>query len=331
MPTEKDIEQAGYFANRVAKRDKHLRKRARKSDTDCYRVYDRDIPEVPLSLDRYGEAAVLYLYERPYDKPEAEEAAWLELMADAAASSLAIPRGSIAVKTRKRLGLDAQYERADTARADASRADAGTARERVVRENGLSFLVNLDDYIDTGLFMDHRPARELVCGMASGKRVLNLYCYTGSFSVYALAGGAEKVVGVDLSNTYLAWAERNVALNGLGRGYRGVRADVQAFLAGEPARGSTYDIIVLDPPTFSNSKKMEGFLDVARHWPALVESCMAALAPGGTILFSTNARALRMDPSLVPRLAVEDISEKTIPEDFRGHPHRTWLLSRADD
>ena len=322
MPTEKDIEQAGYFANRVAKRDKHLRKRARKSDTDCYRVYDRDIPEVPLSLDRYGEAAVLYLYERPYDKPEGEETAWLELMAGAAASSLALPRDAISIKTRRRLGLESQYERAEA---------AGTARERVVRENGLSFLVNLDDYIDTGLFMDHRPARELVCGMASGKRVLNLYCYTGSFSVYALAGGAEEVVGVDLSNTYLAWAERNVALNGLGRGYRGVRADVQSFLAGEPARGSAYDIIVLDPPTFSNSKKMEGFLDVARHWPALVESCMAALAPGGTILFSTNARALRMDQSLVPRLVVEDISEKTIPEDFRGHPHRTWLLSRADD
>lgn len=321
MPTEKDLEQAGYFANRVAKRDKHLRKWARKSDTDCYRVYDRDIPEVPLSLDRYGDAAVMYLYERPYDKPEAEETAWLELMAGAAASSLSLPRDSIAVKTRKRLGLEAQYERADV---------SGTARERVVRENGLSFLVNLDDYIDTGLFMDHRPARELICGMSLGKRVLNLFCYTGSFSVYALAGGAEEVVGVDLSNTYLAWAERNVALNGLGRGYRGVRADVQAFLAGEPARGSRYDIIILDPPTFSNSKKMEGFLDVARHWPALVESCLAALAPGGTILFSTNARALRMDPSLVPRLAVEDISEKTIPEDFRGHPHRTWLLSSAD-
>ena len=322
MPTEKDLEQAGFFENRIAKRDKHLRKWARKSDTGCYRVYDRDIPEIPLSLDRYGDAAVLYLYERPYEKPEAEESAWLELMAGAAAASLSISRDSIAVKTRRRLGLEDQYERAD-------KGGAGNARERVVRENGLSFIVNLDDYIDTGLFMDHRPARALIRGMSRGKRVLNLFCYTGSFSVYALAGGAAEVVGVDLSNTYLAWAERNIALNHLEPGYRGVRADVLAFLAGEPGRGAFYDLIVLDPPTFSNSKKMEGFLDVSRHWPRLVEACLSALAPGGSILFSSNARSLRLDPSLVPLASIEDISEKSIPEDFRGHPHRTWLISHA--
>jgi 23S rRNA G2069 N7-methylase RlmK/C1962 C5-methylase RlmI len=322
MPTEKDLEQSLFFANRVVKRDRHLRKWARKTGTDCYRVYDRDIPEVPLSLDRYGDAAVLYLYERPYDKPDDEEAAWLELMAGAAASSLKIARSALIIKTRRRLGLDDQYERTE--------ADAQVARQRVVRENGLSFIVNINDYIDTGLFMDHRPAREIISGMASGKRVLNLFCYTGSFSVYALAGGATHVVGVDLSNTYLAWAERNIELNDLGlERYRGVRADVSAFLATEATRGARYDLIVLDPPTFSNSKKMESFLDVARHWPELVRACLAVLDPGGTVLFSTNARSLRLDADALPEAKIVDISEKTIPEDFRGHPHRTWLISPA--
>ncbi len=334
MPTEKELEQSLFFANRVAKRDKHLRKWARKSGTDCYRVYDRDIPEVPLSLDRYGDAAVLYLYERPYDKPDDEEAAWLELMAGVAASSLNIARTSLIVKTRRRLGVEDQYERTD---ADTQATGTGSgearkhaARQRVVRENGLSFIVNIDDYIDTGLFMDHRPAREMVNGMASGKRTLNLFCYTGSFSVYALAGGATHVVGVDLSNTYLAWAERNIELNDLGlERYRGVRADVSAFLAGEAARGARYDLIVLDPPTFSNSKKMDGFLDIARHWPELVKACLAVLDPGGTVLFSTNARSLKLDSALLPEAKILDISEKTVPEDFRGHPHRTWLISHA--
>ena len=148
MPTEKELEQSLFFANRVAKRDKHLRKWARKSGTDCYRVYDRDIPEVPLSLDRYGDAAVLYLYERPYDKPDDEEAAWLELMAGVAASSLNIARTSLIVKTRRRLGVEDQYERTD---ADTQATGTGSgearkhaARQRVVRENGLSFIVNIE-------------------------------------------------------------------------------------------------------------------------------------------------------------------------------------------
>lgn len=326
MPTDKDLEQSRFFANRVIKRDRHLGKKARKSDSDCYRVYDRDIPEVPLSLDRYGSSAVLYLHERPYQKPEAEEAEWLELMAGAAAGALGLDRPALAVKTRRRLGPEAQYERSEGNGPDGPKP----GRQLRVRENGLVFLVNIHDYIDTGLFMDHRPARELIRGMAGGKRVLNLFCYTGSFSVYALAGGASSVVGVDLSNTYLDWAARNVAQNGFENGpYRGVRADVSAFLAEEAARGNEYDLIVLDPPTFSNSKKMDGYLDTARHWPALVRACLALLSRDGTILFSTNARSIKLDSALVPEGAFKDISGRTIPEDFRGSPHRTWLVTRS--
>jgi 23S rRNA (cytosine1962-C5)-methyltransferase len=325
MPSEKDLEQGRFFSNRVAKRDKHLGKFARRTGSDCYRVYDRDIPEIPLALDRYGAAAVLQLFERPYDKPESEEAAWLELMADASAAALGMDRKHIHIKTRKRLGIDEQY-----GVVDAERHDQHGTTETVVRELGLSFMVNLVDYIDTGLFMDHRPARALVRSISAGKRVLNLFCYTGSFSVYALAGDASLVVGVDLSKTYLAWADRNIALNGfdLAR-YRGVRSDVSTFLAESAAAGARYDIIVLDPPTFSNSKKMVGFLDISRHWTDLVRSCLSVLDPLGVILFSSNARSLRVDPGLVPDAAVLEISDLTIPEDFRGHPHRSWLITHG--
>lgn len=325
MLSDKDQEQARFFQNRVAKRDRHLARMARRLDCDCWRIYDRDIPEVPLSLDRYGDAAVLYLYQRPYDKPDAEEAAWLGLMADAAATALGLDRSSIFIKTRKRLGLDEQYGREG---AHPAIGPAPThAAEFVVREQGLSFLVNLADYIDTGLFMDHRPARAMIRDMAAGRRVLNLFCYTGSFSVYALAGGAATVVGVDLSNTYLAWAERNIALNGLDASrYRGVRADVSVFLAAEATAGARYDIIVLDPPTFSNSKKMDGFLDIARHWRDMVDACLSVLDPQGILFFSSNARTLRLDPDSIPMARVEDISARTVPEDYRGHPHRSWLV-----
>ncbi|MBN2874162.1 MAG: class I SAM-dependent methyltransferase [Spirochaetales bacterium] len=332
MPSEKDLEQARFFCNRVAKRDRHLGKLARRANSDCYRVYDRDIPEVPLSVDRYGSAAVLYLYERPYEKPEDEERLWLGLMVEAAAAALCIDAASVRVKTRRKLGVDEQYERV---RADEKAGIEGTRASRssespgfVVRENGLSFMVNLDEYIDTGLFLDHQKARSIVRGMAAGVRVLNLFCYTGSFSVYALAGGASAVVGVDLSRTYLAWAEKNVSINGFDDGrYRGVRADVSVYLADAASRGERFDIVVLDPPTFSNSSKMAGFLDVVRQWPLLVSDAMAVLAPEGTLLFSTNAKSLRMDTALLPGARVRDISDQTIPEGYHGHPHRTWLIS----
>jgi 23S rRNA (cytosine1962-C5)-methyltransferase len=324
MPSDKELEQERFFSNRIAKRDRHLGRIARKSGSDCYRVYDRDIPEVPLALDRYGDSAVLQLFERPYDKPESEERAWLDLMAQASAGALRIPRGNIHIKTRRRLGIDEQYSAGEGMAGGIP--DGGT----IVHEHGLSFVVNLDAYIDTGLFMDHRLARAMVREVSSGKRVLNLFCYTGSFSVYALAGGAVGVVGVDLSNTYLAWAEKNIAANQLDASkYRGVRADVSVFLADAAVAGELYDVIVLDPPTFSNSKKMADFLDVVRQWPDLVQACLSVLAPDGVILFSSNARSLRVDPALVPGASILEISGKTIPEDYRGHPHRSWLVTHS--
>ncbi|HAP43928.1 MAG: hypothetical protein A2087_11775 [Spirochaetes bacterium GWD1_61_31] len=320
MASDKDRQQRDYLLNRLVKRDRHLAKWAKRTDSDCYRVYDRDIPEIPLVVERYGDAALVALFERPYDKPDDEEAAWLLEMKAAVAEALHLEPDAIYLKTRRRLAADEQYER----------KCEGPGRLRTVREQGLSFLVNLDEYLDTGLFMDHRPLRQMLRHDAVGRNVLNLYCYTGSFSVYALAGDASRVCAVDLSNTYLAWADENIRLNGLDSSrYQSVRGDVQDYLISAAVRSERFDYIILDPPTFSNSKKMAGFLDVNRHWPQLVQQSAALLAPGGVLYFSTNSRDLRLDASLLAGLACQDISARTIPEDFRPSCHKAWRITRA--
>jgi len=317
---EKDKRQAEYFGNRIRKNEKRLRRWARSEGVGALRLYDRDIPEVPLALDRYGEGAesslVMALYERPYEKDEADEDAWLGLMAAEAASALGVVPSRVFVKTRRRQrGLD-QYERRD-----------GGSVELWVREGGLSFLVNLSDYLDTGLFLDHRPTRAMVRAEAAGKDALNLFAYTGSFSAYAASGGASSVTSVDLSNTYLAWARRNLERNGFsGPSYSFVRSDVQSFLAEAAAGKRRWGLIVADPPTFSNSKMASGDFDVNRDWPALLAACAAVLEPSGTLYFSTNSRRLRWDGALAP-LPWEDISEASIPPDFRDRKaHRCWRL-----
>ncbi len=315
----KDVEQAGFLLNRLVKRDRHLRRMARRFQTDCWRAYDRDIPEIPLAIDRYADAAAMYLYERPYEKDPADEEAWLGLMKEATAEALDLDPDLVFVKTRKRLGTDEQYERA-----------GGPGTARVVTEGGLRFRVNLSAYLDTGLFMDHRQTRDMVRSLAAGREVLNLYCYTGSFSVYALAGGAARVTGVDLSNTYLAWALENLRLNGLPEErYASRREDARLFLEQAAAAGRRYGLIVLDPPTFSNSKGMEGFLDLNRQWPELTRLCASLLTDDGVLVFSTNSRELRFDPAELPGTLVKDIGAATVPEDFRHKPHRAWEIRRV--
>ena len=206
----------------------------------------------------------------------------------------------------------------------------------IVQEQGHKFFVNLSNYLDTGLFMDHRPLRKIVEQEAQGKSVLNLFCYTASFSVYAAAGGASQVDSVDLSNTYLAWGEKNFSLNGFTdtEKYHFTRSDVAQFL--KDSRDS-WDIIVLDPPTFSNSKKTKDTLDINRDWPKLVNAAIQHLNPGGTLYFSTNSRQLHFDEGLLKppakendgaQLAVKDITAATIPEDFRNQKiHRCWKIT----
>jgi 23S rRNA G2069 N7-methylase RlmK/C1962 C5-methylase RlmI len=328
----KTTAQAEMLSNRLAKRAKHLRKWARRVGTDAFRLYDRDIPEIPLLLDIYGDSVSGALYERPYEKDDAEEDRWLEAMASAISGSLDIGPERIHLKRRKRQRGQDQYDRI---------AEVGATRE--VTEGGLRFRVNLSDYLDTGLFLDHRATRALVRAEAAGKRVLNLFCYTAAFSVHAAAGGALEVDSVDLSNTYLDWAAVNHGLNGFdtvrvepeafgpgghpaqpipGR-FRLIRADALRFIAEAAKAGRTWDLIVLDPPTFSNSKKMEGTLDVRRDYADLIDGCLAITAKGGKLWFSTNARGFRLDAADFPGVAVTDVKAKTVDEDFRGRTLRS--------
>lgn len=308
--------QAEYLANRLRKRDRHLRKWARREGFEAYRVYDRDIPEVPLAIDRYGDAIRVFLYERPYEKDEGEERAWLDLMARTAADALGVDPTRVFAKVRRRQRGLAQYDREEE-----------RAFELEVREGPCRFLVNLSDYLDTGLFLDHRITRALVRGESAGKRVLNLFCYTGAFTVHAASGGAATTTSVDLSNTYLEWTRRNLELNGCASdAHELVRADAATFLDAAAERGRRWDLAVLDPPTHSNSKKMAADLDLGRDWPELAGAVLRVLEPGGALWFSTNARRFKFDPTLLPGTEVADLTDATIPPDFRGRPHRAWRI-----
>jgi len=348
---EKIASQAAMFANRLEKQYKHLRKWARRTGVSCFRLYDKDIPEVPLAVDLYRKAGSedkylhIALYERPYDKPEDAEIAWMDSMKDAAAAMLAIPVENVHTKIRRRQrGEESQYERVDTA-----------GNRIAIEEGGSKLLVNLSDYLDTGIFLDHRPARLMVRSEAAGKRVLNLFCYTGAFSVHAAAGGASSVTSVDLSKTYLAWAAENLKLNGFATNsptaghsitgrelaavnarYPCIHADVKAFLASAKRTEDKWDLIVCDPPTFSNSKRSADTLDLNRDWAELCRTCLALLAPGGILYFSTNSRGLKFDPEMIGGAAtregtvIQDLSEASIPEDFRNRNiHRLWKITIA--
>jgi 23S rRNA (guanine2445-N2)-methyltransferase / 23S rRNA (guanine2069-N7)-methyltransferase len=197
----------------------------------------------------------------------------------------------------------------------------------VVTEDGLKFLVNFDDYLDTGLFLDHRLTRGRLRAAASRKRFLNLFAYTCTASVYAAAGGAASTTSVDMSNTYLNWAQRNFELNGLSPDRNGlVQADCRVWLQDGARSRERYDLIFIDPPTFSNSKRMEGVFDVERDHPEFIDGCVRLLAPGGLIVFSTNSQRFRLDESLSQRYDVRDISAKTLPRDFERNPriHRCF-------
>jgi len=333
----KTAEQAEMFANRLRKRFRHLGKWARRTGTEAFRLYDRDIPEIPLVLDLYadglrGSVVSGALYKRPYEKDQAEENLWLDAMGNAAARALGIERDKVIIKLRQKQQGQAQYEKV-----------SGQGLIREVREGGHRFRVNLSDYLDTGLFPDRRAMRRMVMADSRGKRVLNLFCYTASFSVYAASGGAVRTDSVDLSNTYIGWGRDNFALNGLkaeilkreeyfdrdhgtAGGHRLIRADVSAFLRSANATGLRWDSIVVDPPAFSNSTMARSDFDLQRDFTDLLNSTAALLAPGGKIWFSANARSFRSTASELetalahrhPGLTVTDISGKTVDEDFKG-------------
>ena len=312
--------QAEIFRNRLAKRARHLRRWPTRRGIGCYRLYDRDIPEVPLVVDRYEDYLHITEYERPHTHTIAEHADWLDLMKRTAASVLEVPLQHIYLKKRLRQRGDRQHE------------VVATEKKIVTIEEGkLKFQVNLSDYVDTGLFLDHRITRDLVRSQAAGCRFLNLFGYTGAFTVYAIDGGATKTTTVDLSQTYLDWTARNLALNHMqGPAHRMMRSDAKTFLDGLPL-DACFDLAVVDPPTFSNSKRTENFWEVQRDHVELLNAVIARMVPGGTIYFSTNFRRFKFDESSLQQVSIREISRQTVPEDFRNkRVHRCWRIIRCE-
>jgi 23S rRNA (guanine2445-N2)-methyltransferase / 23S rRNA (guanine2069-N7)-methyltransferase len=318
---EEASRQAEDFGNRLRKLARHLRRWPTKRGITCYRIYERDIPEVPLVVDRYEDALHIAEFERPHDRTPAEHADWLDHMVRTAAEALETPRDLVFVKHRRRQRGPTQYEPVDDRRA-----------VRVVHEGGLQFQVNLSDYVDTGLFLDHRITRGMVRDAAAGKCFLNLFAYTGSFTVYAAAGGAVQTTTVDLLPGHLEWAEDNLRLNGFaGAAHRLVQADAREYLASLRGRPQ-FDLAVVDPPTFSNSKRMDDDWDVQQDHAELLAATLAVMKPGGEIFFSTNSRRFKFDETAVAGATCREITRHTIPEDFRNKRiHRCWrIVKRAE-
>jgi 23S rRNA (cytosine1962-C5)-methyltransferase len=304
------------FFNRVAKTERRLRRWARREGLEAYRIYDGDIPEHRHTVDVYGPSLVVMSYPSGHPSRASVEPP-SEVVRAGLARALGRPEDEVFVKVRRpRARRGAQYQRL---------GEAGAWRE--VAEQGLRFRVNLSDYVDTGLFLDHRRTRARIREEAARRRVLNLFCYTGSFTVYAAAGGATQTTSVDLSNTYLDWARQNLALNGLDSArHELVRSDVLSWLHHE--RNRRYDLVVLDPPSFSASKKMDRSFEVERDHPRLLADVLALLSPRGVLYFSTNFRGFKLDVGEL-RAKVEELTPGSLPEDFRDRRvHRLFRITR---
>jgi 23S rRNA (guanine2445-N2)-methyltransferase / 23S rRNA (guanine2069-N7)-methyltransferase len=303
------------FANRLQKNLKQLGKWARREGVECYRLYDADMPEYAVAIDLYGDWVHVQEYAAPRSiDPEKAQSRLFDALA-AIPQALGIDKSKVVVKRRERQSGTKQYGR-----------QAAQGQFMEVNEGGVKLLVNLTDYLDTGLFLDHRPLRLRIQREAAGKRFLNLFCYTATATVHAAKGGARTTTSVDLSKTYLDWARRNLSLNGYSDKNRLEQGDVMAWL--EADRGE-YDLIFIDPPTFSNSKRMEGVFDIQRDHVQLLDLAMTRLAPGGVLYFSNNFRKFILDEGLAARYGVEEISDKTLDPDFARNTkiHRAWRLT----
>lgn len=303
------------FANRLQKNLKVLGKWAKKAGIECYRLYDADMPEYALAVDMYRDWVHVQEYAAPRSiDPEKAKARLLDALA-AIPQALDMDPARVVIKRRERQAGKKQYERHN---------QQGQFME--VAEGGVKLLVNLTDYLDTGLFLDHRPMRVRLQKEAAGKRFLNLFCYTATATVHAAKGGARTTTSVDLSKTYLDWARRNLALNGFSEKNRLEQSDVMEWLARD---NGEYDLIFIDPPTFSNSKRMEGVFDVQRDHVHLLDLAMARLAKGGVLYFSNNFRKFQLDEVLAQRYRVEEVSAQTLDPDFARNAkiHRAWRLT----
>jgi 23S rRNA (guanine2445-N2)-methyltransferase / 23S rRNA (guanine2069-N7)-methyltransferase len=312
---------ARMFANRLRKNLQRLDPWAAREGIDCFRVYDADMPEYAFAIDLYGrESRHVYVQEYAAPKSVNQESA-RERRREALAvlpEVLGGPLSQVHTRVRKPQKGAEQYEKRDSA-----------AQRYAVQEGGLKFWVNFRDYLDTGLFLDHRIVRGMLRTWAKDTDFLNLFCYTGSATVYAAAGGARSTTGVDLSNTYLDWAHENLLLNGFrGNNHELYRADCLAWLEEQEPGGARFDLILLDPPTFSNSKRMDGVLDVQRDHVGMIRRSLKLLRPAGRLVFSTNYTRFKLDHAALADLAVEDLSTATVPKDFERHAriHKCFVV-----
>lgn len=309
--------QQGDFANRLKKNVQKSKRWLKNINSNCYRIYDADLPDYNVAIDCYADWVVVQEYAAPKEIPQHKTIRRLHEVLACLPEILSVEAEKIVLKVREVKKGKAQYEK----------IDKGSSLLEV-QENGASFLVNLHDYLDTGLFLDHRKTRQLVKENSKSKQVLNLFSYTGSVSVFAALGGAKSVTTVDMSNTYLDWAKKNFAVNNLKWGHHFIKADCTTWLQEHKEK---YDLIFIDPPSFSNSKSMTGTWDVQRDHMQLLADAKSCLTPKGMIIFSNNLRSFKLDPNLPEKLdvTVTDVSKDTIPEDFERNQkiHQCWLIA----
>jgi 23S rRNA (guanine2445-N2)-methyltransferase / 23S rRNA (guanine2069-N7)-methyltransferase len=301
---------ATMFANRLRKNMKSIGRWAAREHVDCFRIYDADMPEYAFAIDLYGDGTTRWAYVQEYEAPltvdaDAANRRRYEVLA-VVPDTLAVPEGNVYERVRRRTRHGAQYQR------------VATEREfHVVREGANRFYVNFTDHLDTGLFLDHRPLRSRIAATASGGRFLNLFGYTGAMTVAAATGGALATTTVDLSANYLGWAARNLELNGVNASaHELIRADCLAWLEEQAGRPARYDLAVVDPPTFSRSKRMDGHLDVQRDHVRIIDLSMRLMRPGGVLYFSSNFSRFRLDAARLESFDVTEITRETIPRDF---------------
>lgn len=310
------------LVNRLRKRMKHLRKWARRRDITCFRLYEKDLPDQPLIIDYYAGNVVVWTFQRKRDESEEQQKNWIDAVCASILSALDIEREHLFLKTRGRQRGLSQYEKTDSQQ-----------NIQTVNECGLQFEINLSDYLDIGLFLDHRPLRQTVRENIAGKDFLNLFCYTGSFTVYAASAGAASTCSIDLSNTYLEWLQRNLRLNDIDTAnskHQCIRGDCIEQLQKQINENKRYDIIVCDPPTFSNSKSNDKDFIVQEQHIELLQLCAQLLKKDGVIYFSTNYRQFKMSDIILDSMQVSDISEVSIPDDFRNRRiHYCWDIRNS--
>ena len=317
-PVQPLSEEAKMLFNRLQKNQRRLKGWLKKSGVSCYRLYDADIPEYAAAIDIYEQRIYVQEYAAPSSIEARVATQRFETIKRAVKEFAGDRFAKVYYKERRRQKGDSQYQRLNDESSDSVVVNEGRAR----------FEVNLSDYLDTGLFLDHRPVRQLVGELASGKSLLNLFCYTASATVQAALAGAKSSLSIDMSNTYLDWAQRNFELNSLSASkHKLLRADCLKWLEED---SQSFDVIFLDPPTFSNSKKMESVLDVQRDHPELIRQAMAKLNPEGTLVFSNNFRKFKLDELTSRQFSCENITQQTLDSDFERNPriHNVWLITK---